>query len=90
MTVAERRAALLSAVASERERQADLPGREWDIRNGPNDWIAIAARYLGEEARRAGHVPSRDAYEASLIKAAAVILAALEHGEVMQREGRLA
>lgn len=83
------RGEILASVGEERDRQADLPGREWDLRNGPNDWIAIAARYLGEEARRAGHVPTRAAFEDAMTKAAAVILAALEHADAMQADGRL-
>lgn len=76
-------------VLAERERQTELPGLEYDVRNGPSDWVSIAAHYLFEEIGRGGGKPSRAAFEDSLIKAAAVILAALEHGDHMQKHDRL-
>jgi hypothetical protein len=78
------RAALLERLRIERERQFHLPGAEWDGKNTPNDWCAIAMHYLGEELRRGGIVPTRENFEDSLVKAGAVILAALEHAETMQ------
>lgn len=85
----ERRAALLARIGEERERQFNLPGSEWDARHGPNDWVAIAAHYLGEEVRRGGTIPERESFERALIKAAAVILSALEHADAMQARGVL-
>lgn len=84
-----RRDEFLARVANERVRQFNLPGSELDTRNTPNDWVAIASHYLGEEARRGGSLPEQDAFEDSLIKAAAVILAALEHTDLMKTKGHL-
>jgi hypothetical protein len=77
------RAALAARIIAERERQFNLPGIEFDIRNRPNDWTTIAAHYLFEDVRRGPVKPSRQTYEDCLIKAAAVILAALEHCDTM-------
>lgn len=79
------RAELLARIEAERVRQVDLPGSEYDVRNTPNDWAAIAMHYLSEEVRRAGSVPIREDYEEALVKAGAVILAALEHAEHMEK-----
>lgn len=78
------RANYLDRIKSERERQFNLPGSEWDTRNSPNDFIAIATHYLNEEVRRGGSIPSLENFEDGLIKAAAVILAALENAEAMR------
>lgn len=67
----------------ERERQYNLPGIELDIRNTPNDWVAIISRYAAGEVRRGGVKPTREDFEDSLIKAGAIILAALEHCDKM-------
>ena len=84
------RSDIMAAIAAERERQFNLPGSERDVRNTPNDFIAIATRYLGEEARRFDNLPSRAEWEKSLIKAAAVIVAALESAPAMQEMGHFA
>lgn len=84
-----RRADLITRIQEERDRQFNLPGSEWDARNSPNDWVAIAAHYLVAEVRRAGTIPEHAAFEESLIKAAAVILAALEHAETMRARNDL-
>lgn len=47
-----RRADLLARMEAERARQFNLPGSEYDVRNTPNDWVAIATHYLNEEVRR--------------------------------------
>lgn len=83
------RQVILDRILTERHRQFDLPMAEWDGRNTPNDWIAIASHYLGEEVRRGARRPTREDFEAALVKAAAVIVAALENAEAMQRDGRL-
>jgi hypothetical protein len=83
MTVVE----ALAAIEAERRRQADLHGAEWDLRNSPNDWIAIASHYLAESVRRGNNLPTADEYKESLIKAAAVIVAALEHVSVITSKG---
>jgi hypothetical protein len=84
-----RRDELIERILSERGRQFNLPGSEWDAKNTPNDWVSIASHYLGEEVRRGRQRPTRDLFEDALVKAAAVILAALEHTPLMQRSGYL-
>ena len=74
-----KRQKILDDISVERDRQYQLPGSEYDQKHSINDWIAITAQYLGRCAHRK-HLPNtvgdqRD----SLIKAAAVIVAALEH-----------
>jgi hypothetical protein len=78
------RVEIIQRVLDERARQIDLPGREYDVSNTPNDWAAIISRYVSEEVRRGQTKPSRKNYEDSLIKAAAIILAALEHCPLME------
>jgi len=83
------RADLVKNIVTERERHIDLPGSEFDLNNGPNDWIAIAGRYLTEGAQRKGVTPSSEEFIDNLIKAAAVILAGLEHVDHMKSHKRL-
>lgn len=83
------RADFIARIEQERLRQFNLPGSEYDMRNSPNDWIAIAIHYLSEEVRRGHTIPTQEAFEDSLVKAGAVILAALEHTEVMANKGTL-
>lgn len=80
---------LVERVRQERQRQLDLPGSEWDRKNTPGDWIAIVSHYVAAEVRRNGVVPSREEFEDNLIKAAAVIFAALEYAEVMENRDQL-
>lgn len=77
----ERRQRLLNMISTERTRQDSLPGSEYDQKHSQNDWIAISTMYLSRAASRK-HLPtSNQEYQDSLIKAAAVILAALEHSD---------
>lgn len=77
----ERRLKALDLIATERTRQESLPGSEYDQKHSQNDWIAISTMYLSRAASRK-HIPtSREEYRDGLIKAAAVILAALEHDD---------
>jgi hypothetical protein len=70
---------ILEDINLERVRQESLPGSEYDQKHSRNDWIAIATMYLSRAASRK-HIPITDEeYQDSLVKAAAVILAALEH-----------
>jgi hypothetical protein len=69
----------IDAIAAERERQFNLPGTEGDYHKSPNDWIATICSILGEGAERSGIPPTSEDFERSLIKAAAVAVAALEH-----------
>jgi hypothetical protein len=87
--MSERRVEILRRIQEERLRQFMLPGSEWDVKNTPNDWVAIATHYLSEEVRRGGLKPSQDEFEDALIKAAAVIIAALENTDTMRNAGVL-
>jgi hypothetical protein len=80
---------IVAKILSEREKHFNLPGSEWDMQNSPNDWIAIVSSYLTSVANRKHTKPSADDFEAELIKAAAVILAALENIEGMSSSGKL-
>jgi len=80
---------ILSQIHAERQRQFDLPGSEWDARNTPGDWVALIGHYANGEVRRNGQAPYADDFEESLIKAAAVIIAALDHIEDMKSRGQL-
>lgn len=70
---------IIEKIRLERQRQFDLPGSEWDSQNSPGDWIALVNHYVSKEVRAKGIAPMGDEFEDSLIKAAAVIIAALEH-----------
>lgn len=83
------RSDILDRIAAERARQIDLPGSELDVRNTPNEWAAIAAHYLTDEVRRGGYTPDRIDFENQMIKAAAVILAAIEFAPTMEELGYL-
>lgn len=80
---------ILDRIEAERARQLDVPGSENDVKNTPNEWVALAAHYLTEDVRRNGNVPNREMFEDSLIKAAAVILAAIENAGSMEMLGFL-
>ncbi len=86
----------LSQIETERVRQKTLPGSEWDAKNTVNDWIAIAGHYLSEPAKRSssqsfsrGFAITQKEFEDSLVKAAAVILAALEYSDTLKARGEL-
>ena len=90
------RDSFLHLIEAERARQSDLPGSEFDINNTVNDWIAIATHYLSEPAKRPaskqmgrGLRITQSEYEDSLVKAAAVILAALEHSDSLKKRDHL-
>jgi hypothetical protein len=80
---------LLNLIHLERSRQSDLPGSEWDAHNTPGDWVAIINHYVASEVRRNGMVPSSEEFRDKLVKAAAVILAALDNVENMRSRGEL-
>ena len=81
-----KRSEILEDILKERERQVELSGSEYDVNNSPNDWIAIASYYLSQNTRRATMLtpPLSDDFKNDFTKAAAVILAALEHLESMK------
>ena len=70
---------ILEEISAERDRQFNLPGSEFDQLHSMNDWIAIAGQYLTRCADRKHTQSSKEDQAESLIKAAAVIIAALEH-----------
>ena len=79
----------LSAIAAERERQKQLWGSEYDLKHGPNDWAAIASSYLNAEVSNKGRSPQSSQWRDAMTKAAAVIVAALEHEDNMCKKGHL-
>jgi hypothetical protein len=80
---------VLEKIRAERQRQLELPGSELDSANSPGDWIAMVSHYASREAMRNGLAPDAEAFEEALIKAAAVICAALEYTEVMKGRDQL-
>lgn len=70
---------ILNEISIERDRQYNLPGSEYDQLHTINDWIAISSQYLSRCADRKHIQNTIDDKRDSLIKAAAVIVAALEH-----------
>jgi hypothetical protein len=70
---------IFDEISKERDHQYNLPGSEYDQKYSMNDWIAIASQYLTRGADRK-HIKSdyRDQRD-SLVKSAAVIVAAIEH-----------
>lgn len=81
----------LSMIEDERVKQLAQFGSEWDRKNTPNDWGAIASKYMFSAAsnRLGVEPPQKDYVQDQLIKAAAVILAALEHLDTMVENGTL-
>jgi len=73
---------IIESIINERLRQLELPGSEFDARHSENDWIAIASKYLSESAARKHQKTNTAHYRDNLVKAAAVIVAALEHQEI--------
>jgi hypothetical protein len=80
---------IYSAIAAERQRQFDLPGTESDVTKGPNDWIVTITAILCEAQSRTGLPPTAEDFRHSMIKAAAVTVAALEHVELMSAKNRV-
>ena len=80
---------IIERIRLERQRQFDLPGSEWDSQNSPGDWIALVTHYVSKEVRAKGVAPLREDFEDALIKAAAVIIAALEHTPDMSGRDQL-
>lgn len=86
---------ILDRIVAERDRQRSLPGSEFDAKNSVNDWVAIATHYISESAKRKcansfySDPVSQEEYEDSLVKAAAVIVAALEYSDLLKKNGEL-
>jgi hypothetical protein len=73
------REVILGEISGERDRQFNLPGSEFDQLHTVNDWIAIAAQYLTRSADRKHTKGDYSDQRESFLKAAAVIVAAIEH-----------
>jgi len=80
---------ILADIAKERNRQKDIWGSEYDLKHGPNDWAAIASSYLNAEVSNKGRSPDSAQWRDAMTKAAAVIVAALEHEQNMCNRGQL-
>jgi hypothetical protein len=69
---------IISLIIEERLRQMSNPNTLADHLKTKNDWTGLAGYYLFESASRPDKHISFDEFRSSLIKSAAVILAALE------------
>lgn len=74
----------IKKILEERSRQFDLPGSEYDSKQTPAEWAWAIIKYASEGSRRGGVKIDKQEFEDSLIKAGAVVLAALEHLEKME------
>lgn len=79
---------ILEEIKQERCHQVTLPGSEYDLTYSANDWISVVIHYLTRDVNRKGIVVSNDDYHANLIKAAAVIVAALEHEHQLDKKNK--
>ena len=70
---------ILDMILSERIRQLNNANSMGDFQKTKNDWVASAAFYLFEHSSKSDRKVSFDEFRGSLIKAASVIVAALEH-----------
>lgn len=79
----------LSDAKSERLRHFNLPGTESDVTKGPNDWIVTVTSLLVEAQARSGVPPTKEEFLDAMTKATAVIIAAVEHIDLMASKQRL-
>lgn len=79
----------LNLISAERDTQLERVGVEHDVEKYPNDWISTIASHLTEASSRNGVNPSAEEFERALVKSAAIIVAAIEHGEMMKEKRRL-
>ena len=70
---------ILDEISGERDRQYNLPGSEYDQKHTMNDWIALATAYISRGVTRKHIKSDYEEQRQTLIKSAAVIIAALEH-----------
>jgi hypothetical protein len=84
------RSEIVQLIVDERERQFNLPGREFDILNTPNDWSGLICKYASRGIVTHHTQTNRDDFVDDLIKAAAVILAALEHVDLLVSRNEMA
>lgn len=69
---------IINLIIQERLRQMDNPNNLDDQNKTKNDWAALVGYYLFESSSRPDKHVSFEEFRSSLIKASAVILAALE------------
>lgn len=87
----------LDRIEAERIRHHELHGSEFDLLLNMNDWIALATHYLSEPVKpsssrgmeRGRLAVTKEEFEDALIKASAVILAALEHSQQLQNRRQI-
>lgn len=79
----------LSNAKAERLRHFNLPGTESDVTKGPNDWIVTVTSLLVEAQTRSGVPPTKEEFLDAMTKANAVIIAAVEHVDLMTAKQRL-
>lgn len=70
---------ILDLIKNERARQIDLVGSEDDFSKTKNDWTATIGYYLFNSISSHDKKVEFSEFRESLIKAAAIIVAALEH-----------
>jgi hypothetical protein len=70
---------IFDEISGERDRQFNLPGSEFDQKHTINDWVAISTQYVSRAADRKHTKGDLLEQREWFIKAAAVIVAALEH-----------
>lgn len=69
---------IIELIIAERNRQLENPNSSSDYHKTKNDWAALAAYYLFEGASRSDKHVTFEEFRESLIKTAAVLIAALE------------
>lgn len=77
---------IILKLTEERQKQIDNPNTLSDTLKTKNDWAALCAYYLFEGASRPDKHVSFEEFRESLIKAGAVILAALETSYSLEDE----
>lgn len=78
---------IIQRIVDERARQFNLPGREFDVKLMPNDWISLVTKYLARGVASRPGKQSLEDFTDDLIKAAAIIVAACEHAPFMVKQG---
>ena len=74
---------IIQRLIEERDNQYNRPGNEYDLTHTPADWMCLISHYVNQDARRNGVVPDKTNFRDNLIKAGAIIIAALEHIDIM-------
>ena len=74
------RTTIFDEIDTERKRQDELWGHEFDNKNTPNDWVTFVTRYLSKAAddRAVKREDFEKEYRLNMLKAATIVIAALE------------